>query len=80
MLAPSHQGKIMSQPASPRTTVRRKPDRGHYDAATIHAIIDAAFVCQIAFTHEGSVHCLPTACWRIGEHLYIHGEIGRAHV
>ena len=63
----------MSQPASPRTTVRRKPERGHYDAATIHAIVDAAFVCQIAFTHEGSVHCLPTACWRVGEHLYIHG-------
>lgn len=63
----------MSLPPSPRTTVRRKPDRGHYDAASIHAIVDAAFVCNIAFTHEGSVHCLPTACWRVGDYLYIHG-------
>lgn len=60
-------------PPSPRTAIRRKPDRGHYDAASIHAIVDAAFVCQIAFTAGGSVHCLPTACWRDGDHLYIHG-------
>lgn len=63
----------MSLPPSPRTTVRRKPDRGHYDPASIHAIVDAAFVCNIAFTHEGSVHCLPTACWRHDDYLYIHG-------
>lgn len=61
---------------SPRTTIRRKPDRAHYDPPTIHAIIDAAFVCHIAFAAGGSVHCLPTACWRDGEHLYIHGANG----
>lgn len=60
-------------PPSLRTTIRRKPDRGHYDAASVHAIVDAAFVCQIAFNSAGSVHCLPTACWREGDHLYIHG-------
>lgn len=58
---------------SPRTEVRRKPQRAHYDAACIAAIIDAAFLCHIAFTAEGSVHCLPTACWREGDFLYIHG-------
>ena len=64
---------MKTQPPSPRTTIRRKADRGHYDAASIRAIIDAAFVCQIAFTSAGSVHCLPTACWRDGDFLYIHG-------
>ena len=64
----------MSKPsASPRTEVRRKPQRAHHDTATIHAIIDQALVCQIAFNQGGSVHCLPTACWREGEYLYIHG-------
>lgn len=58
---------------SPRTTIRRKPERGHYDAPTINAIIDAALLCHIAFPAGGSVHCLPTACWRDGDHLYIHG-------
>lgn len=58
---------------SQRTQLRRKPQRGHYDSATVQAIIDAAFLCHIAFTDQGSVHCLPTACWRDGEFLYIHG-------
>ena len=63
----------MKQPPSARTTLQRKPQRGHYDAATIAAIIDAALICQIAFHDGDSVHCLPTACWRIGDDLYIHG-------
>lgn len=58
---------------SQRTQIHRKPQRGHYDAATIHAIIDSALICQIAFNEGGSVHCLPTACWRIGNALYVHG-------
>lgn len=64
---------MSDHPPSIRTTVRRKANRGHYDTATIHAIVDAAFVCQIAFNAGGSVHCLPTACWRDGDYLYIHG-------
>lgn len=58
---------------SSRTEIHRKANRGHYDAATCHAIVDAAFLCHIAFTAEGSTHCLPTACWRDGDDLYIHG-------
>jgi len=64
---------MKTSPPSPRTEVRRKPNRGHYDAASIHAIIDAAFLCHIAFSDAGSTHCLPTACWRDGDFLYIHG-------
>lgn len=64
----------MSQPfPGPRTEVRRKPQRAHHDAATIRAVIDEALVCQIAFEQGGSVHCLPMACWRDGDFLYIHG-------
>jgi len=58
---------------SPRTEIRRKPQRGHYDRATIEAIVDAALICHVAFPHGDSVHCLPTACWRNGDYLYIHG-------
>lgn len=58
---------------SPRTQIRRKPQRGHYDSATVAAIIDSALICQIAFNQGDSVHCLPTACWRVGNALYIHG-------
>jgi nitroimidazol reductase NimA-like FMN-containing flavoprotein (pyridoxamine 5'-phosphate oxidase superfamily) len=58
---------------SPRTEVHRKPQRANYDLATIRAIIDEALFCHIAFQDTAGVHCLPTACWREGDHLYIHG-------
>ena len=64
---------MQHQAPSQRTQVRRKPQRGHYDPATITAIVDTALICQIAFNQGGSVHCLPTACWRVGDALYIHG-------
>lgn len=57
---------------SPRTQIRRQPQRGHYDFATVAAIVDAALICHVAFRHAGSVHSLPTACWRIDRHLYVH--------
>jgi len=70
----------MSLPSEPfsaapsaRSRVRRRPERAHYDAATVAAILDSALVCHIAFQWEGSVHALGTAHWREGEHLYIHG-------
>lgn len=63
----------MPQPSSPRTEIHRKPQRAHHQPATIRAIIDEALVCQIAFNQGGSVHCLPMACWRDGDFLYIHG-------
>ncbi len=58
---------------NPRTEVRRKAQRAHYDFEVIKTIIDEALICHIAFNHGGGVHCLPTGCWREGEFLYIHG-------
>ena len=63
-----------SSPApSPRTRVRRLPERAHYDADIIAAIVDAAMICTVAFQIDGEVHAIPTIHWREGEHLYIHG-------
>lgn len=61
---------------SQRTRVRRVAQRAHYDAATLHAILDEAYVCHVAFSDEHGVHCIPTACWREDDHLYIHGSNG----
>lgn len=58
---------------SERTRVRRLPERARYDAASVHAIVDAAWIGHVAFTADGSVHNIPTAIWRDGEHLYLHG-------
>jgi uncharacterized protein len=59
---------------TPRTKVRRLPERGHYDAPTIHAILDAAFICHVGFVDEGQPFVIPTAFARVGERLYVHGS------
>lgn len=69
----------VNHPPSARTRVRRVAQRGHYDRETLWAILDAAYVCHVAFADGADgqgVHCIPTACWREGEHLYIHGSNG----
>lgn len=61
---------------SARTRVRRVAGNAHYDAATLHAIIDEAYLCHIGFVDTLGAHCIPTACWRHGDYLYIHGSNG----
>jgi nitroimidazol reductase NimA-like FMN-containing flavoprotein (pyridoxamine 5'-phosphate oxidase superfamily) len=51
-------------------------ERGRYDIETIHAIIDAAWYGHVAFADGESVHCIPMACWRHEEVLYLHGSNG----
>lgn len=68
--------KEPATPASPRTRVRRSANLADYERSTLHAIIDDAYLCHIAFSDGNGVHCIPTACWREGEHLYIHGSNG----
>ena len=61
-------------PSSKRTQVQRIPDRGRYDAETIHAILDAAFVCHVGFVVDGQPFVIPTNFARDGEKLYLHGS------
>ena len=61
---------------SPRSRVRRAAERAHYDQATVHAIVDAAWVCHVAFNDGDNVVCIPTASWRVGDTLYVHGSNG----
>ncbi|QYF93904.1 pyridoxamine 5'-phosphate oxidase family protein [Massilia sp. PAMC28688] len=63
-------------PPSDRTRVRRAAHYAHYERATLHAIIDDAYVCHVAFADASGTHNIPTACWREGEYLYIHGSNG----
>ncbi|WP_036172432.1 pyridoxamine 5'-phosphate oxidase family protein [Massilia sp. 9096] len=66
----------MNTAPSVRTQVKRGVQRASYDTALLHAIVDAAYICHIAFDDEHGVHNIPTACWRSGGHLYIHGSNG----
>jgi nitroimidazol reductase NimA-like FMN-containing flavoprotein (pyridoxamine 5'-phosphate oxidase superfamily) len=60
-------------PVTARNRVRRLPKRGHYDRETVHAILDEALVCHVAFVHEGSPVVIPTLHARMGDTLLLHG-------
>ncbi len=60
-------------PANDRTRVRRLPERGAYDAATVHAIIDAVFVSHVGFTIDDQPFVIPVLHARDGDRLLLHG-------
>jgi uncharacterized protein len=59
-----------------RTTLRRLPERAHYDRGTVHSILDEGFICHVGFVVDGQPYSLPTGYARIGETLYLHGSTG----
>jgi uncharacterized protein len=59
-----------------RTQVRRLPERGAYDRATVHAILDEAFICHVGFVVDGQPYVVPTGYARVGETIYLHGSSG----
>ena len=64
-----------SGPPSERARVRRLPERGTYDRATIAAIVDEALICHLAWvTDEGYPRVIPTIHARVGDILYVHGS------
>jgi nitroimidazol reductase NimA-like FMN-containing flavoprotein (pyridoxamine 5'-phosphate oxidase superfamily) len=65
----------MSQYArTPRTTLKRRAQRGSYERAAVHAILDEAFLCHVAFDCEGQPACIPMVYARVGDALYLHGS------
>jgi len=59
---------------TPRTRLRRLHQRGHYDRATVHAILDASPICHVGYLIDGQPFVTPTCHWRHGERLYWHGS------
>jgi uncharacterized protein len=60
--------------ATPRTQVRRLPQRAVYDRETIHAILDEGFICHVGFSADGQPYVIPTGYGRAGDTLYLHGS------
>ena len=57
-----------------RSRLRRVHERAHFDRATIHAILDEGLICLLGFAVEGKPFVIPTAYWRDGETVYVHGS------
>jgi len=54
--------------------MKRLKDRGRYDRDTINSVLDAGFLCHVAYTIDGHPICTPTLYWRSGDHVYWHGS------
>src|SRR6266480_2623263 len=61
---------------SQQTTVKRHPERGAYDRATIDSILDEALICHLGFAADGRPFVIPTIHARDGDTLYVHGSPG----
>jgi nitroimidazol reductase NimA-like FMN-containing flavoprotein (pyridoxamine 5'-phosphate oxidase superfamily) len=57
-----------------RVRLRRMHERGHFDAATIHGILDAMPLAHVGYVHEGQPYVTPTLQWREGDRVYWHGS------
>lgn len=64
----------MSQ-SLPQNRVRRHSERGHYDADTVHAIIDEGYYCHVATIRDNMPSIIPTLHVRMGDSIYIHGAV-----
>ena len=64
----------MPDAPTPRTQVRRLPDRGRYDRETIDTILDEALFCHLAWVQDGSPRVIPTIHARDGDTLFVHGS------
>lgn len=70
----SNEGGVASYPVSELNQVKRRHDRGSYDHATVHALLDAAMMCHVSYVIDGQPFCTPTFFWREGVRLYWHGS------
>ena len=61
-------------PVDDTNRVKRRHDRGAYDHATVHALLDAAALAHVAYVIDGQPFCTPTLFWREGARLYWHGS------
>ena len=64
-------------PATERTRVRRRPQRGVYERDAIAAILDEGLLAHVGFCDApgGAPTVIPTAYGRDGETLYLHGAV-----
>lgn len=60
--------------ATPRTRVRRLPDKAVDDRATLHAVLDAGRVGHLAVVEDGQPFVLPVAYARRDEEVLFHGS------
>jgi len=59
---------------TPRTKIRRHPERGTYEAETVRSILDEGLICHLGFVVDGTPYVMPTMYARHGDVVYVHGS------
>jgi len=59
---------------TPRVRVRRRSGRGHYDRATIDAILDEGLVGHVGIAVDEQPYVIPVLYARAGDQIYLHGS------
>lgn len=54
--------------------VKRVPDRGSYDAASIYPIVDDSLICHVGFVDHGRAVVIPTIHARDNDKILLHGS------
>jgi nitroimidazol reductase NimA-like FMN-containing flavoprotein (pyridoxamine 5'-phosphate oxidase superfamily) len=62
-------------PRSEATRIRRLPERGAYDTATIHAILDGALISHVGLVVDGRPVVIPMLHGRADDALFLHGSV-----
>lgn len=60
--------------STPRTRLRRYPDRARTDRPELYDVLDTALICFVGALVDGSPHVIPMAFGRIDDTLYLHGS------
>jgi uncharacterized protein len=68
--------RVAPQAPSPRSTVRQRANRAHYDRATVNAILDEGLVAHVALRAGDQPVVIPMTYGRDGDVLYLHGGVG----
>jgi nitroimidazol reductase NimA-like FMN-containing flavoprotein (pyridoxamine 5'-phosphate oxidase superfamily) len=64
-----------ASPPSDRVRLRRKRERGSYDRAVVHQILDEALIAHLGIVDEdGQPFVIPTLHARSGDTVYCHGS------
>ena len=63
-------------PITDRNKAKRMRERAKYDVETVHAMLDSALLCHIAYVVDGQPYCTPTLFWRRDNNVIWHGSAG----
>jgi len=59
---------------TPRTRLRRYPERGRSEREELYEILDAGLFCHLGVSEEAGPRVIPTLYGRVEDTLYIHGS------